>query len=80
VDLFVVVDSAEDSVNRTGDGAVNSGYMPQKKPPGSVRLDLSPEEMETLMKALDLYEAYLKSQQRGNAGCRELSERLRGAA
>jgi hypothetical protein len=54
--------------------------MPQKKPPGSVRLDLAPEEMETLMKALDLYEAYLKSQQRGDSACRELADRIRGAA
>lgn len=33
--------------------------MPQKKRPARVRLDLTPEEREALLKAVDVFDAYL---------------------
>lgn len=54
--------------------------MPQKKGPGSVRLELSPEELSALLKSVDMYGAYLTSQQRGDRLYEQLAEKLRDAA
>lgn len=45
----------------------------------AIRLDLEPEELEALSKAVDMYNAYLRSQQRGSALYEQLADRLREA-
>jgi hypothetical protein len=43
-------------------------------------LDLTPDELERLRKALDNYNAYLRSQNRGDTISLQLAERLRDVA
>ncbi len=47
--------------------------------PTAIRLELEPEEVEGLVKAVELYAAYLRSQQRSESLYEHLAEKLSAA-
>jgi hypothetical protein len=44
-----------------------------------VKIDLTPEDLDRVIRALDHYDAYLKAVQRTDRGLKELLDRIRAA-